>query len=162
MNTETARKSQGKHVLASDPYWGSYTGLLISMFNTPVGIRAKVQIESCVEQPSQYAIVFHEVPYARKPYSPGAIKNFNLDNIQLSKGGLNLEDRLKYIVAEALEAKLGKKVEISHGQWETAKHDALNDIYTNKFCSFHGISSDDFTNMMVSILVNMFPKDDAA
>ncbi|HEX9058577.1 MAG TPA: hypothetical protein VF941_00185 [Clostridia bacterium] len=162
MNIDTAQKSYGKQVLASDPYWGSYTGLLISTFNTIVGTRAKVQIDKCIEQPCQYAIVFYDVPYAREPYSSGEIKNFNLNNVQLSKGGLDLEDRLKNIVAVALEARLGKKVEISHGQWETAKHDALNDIYTNKFCFFHGISSDDFTNMMVSILVTMFPKDDAA
>ena len=151
MNIETAQKCYGKQVLASDPYWGSYEGHLIETFKTHVGIRARVLIDKCVEQPSQYAIVFH-TPYARKPYSSGEIQNFNLDNIQLSKGGLDLEDRLKKIVFEALEAKYGKKIIISHSQWEDAKRETLNDVYANKFCFFSNVSSDYFINTMVGIL----------
>ncbi len=156
MNEVTARNSINKKVLASDPYWGSYTGFLVGLFRTPTGIRAKVLINECVEYPSQWAILFKDNRVIRNPDKSGSISNFDLKNVILyewdDNGGIGLEEIIKNTVSVVLEAKLGYKVEVSHKEWEEAKREALNDAYNNKFCFFANVSADDFINTMVLIL----------
>ena len=150
------RESTGRMVLACDPYWGSYIGKIRSCFNTPMGLRAKVEILLCVELPSQHAIFPPHGHVSRVPYKAQSVENFDACNIQFYHGsieeGITLEDILKGVVITALEAKLGSKVSVSHTEWENAKREILNDIYANKFCFFSNVSSDYFINTMVDML----------
>lgn len=150
-------QSMGKTVLASDPYWGSYLGKLVDCFKTSVGQRARVIISETVEMPSQCAIVYKDSFVRREPYKYGCIVSFDLCNIQLYEIEnreviVSLEDALKEIVAKALEAKLGYPVEVTHREWEDARREALNDVYSNRFCFVANVSSDYFVDVMVEAI----------
>lgn len=83
MDEKLTREYIGMKVLASDVYWGSYTGVLERIFNTSVGQRARVRIAECVVYPSQHAVIFKENKFARLPYERGSTSNFDLCKVQL-------------------------------------------------------------------------------
>ncbi len=87
MDMAEATNIIGSKVIASDDYWGIYSGVLVGVFNTPAVPRAKVQIEKNLRYPSQEAILFPELIVPRKPYIKGSIKNFDLSEIKVAKEG---------------------------------------------------------------------------
>jgi hypothetical protein len=75
--------SIGTKVIATDFYWGTYTGTVVESFNTQVGNRVKVKIERMIEAPRQYAIFFQENLYPREPYCVGEVVNFFESEIEM-------------------------------------------------------------------------------
>ena len=63
-----------------------------------------------------------------------------------------MEELLKKLVTDALEARGGERVEISNEEWNEAKTEALNDIYANILCLLDNVTSDYFINIMASYL----------
>lgn len=155
MNENTMAESIGKNVLACDPYWGSYIGVLKGYFRTNVGFRARVHILKNIEQPSQAAILYKGINFTRKPYENGSIVNFDPVNIQLIDNReevVNLDEALKLIVSEALKVKLGQAVEITQQEWDEARKEALNDVFANRFCFFANVTTDYFVSVMVDMI----------
>ncbi len=155
LNGSILGEAEGRHVLACDPYWGSYIGKLYGSFKTRKGTRVKVHILKTIEQPSQAAILYKDSNFSRKPYENGSIVNFVLDDVQLIddwEGVVNLDEALKLIVSEALNAKLGQAVEITQQEWEEAKKEALNDVFANRFCFFANVTTDYFVCIMVDMI----------
>jgi hypothetical protein len=64
-----------------------------------------------------------------------------------------MEEVLKKAVQQALEARLGKPIEITHGEWEDAKREVLNDVYVHKLAFFLDVPAEYFINTMVNMLV---------
>lgn len=80
-----AVSSIGKPVIAQDTYWGTYTGELKGLQNTPAGVIALVCIKDNVIPPLQHAIIFSSATCRREPYSAGDMKRFVLQNIELQE-----------------------------------------------------------------------------
>lgn len=72
----------GGMVIASDEFWGAYTGILQAVVNTRVGMIGKVKIMENIVKPCQHAVFFPQNRYDREPYAPGSIKGFYLENIE--------------------------------------------------------------------------------
>ncbi len=64
----------------------------------------------------------------------------------------NMEDRFKNIIVIAVRQKIGQAVEITEDDWQEAKRELLNDIYSNKVIMFQVIQPEYVINTMVSIL----------
>lgn len=155
VNENTIAESIGMNVLACDPYWGSYIGVLKGYFRANVGFRARVHILKNVEQPSQSAILYKDSNFTRKPYENSSIVNFDPVNIQLIDNReevVNLDEALKLIVSEALKVKLGQAVEITQQEWDEARKEALNDVFANRFCFFANVTTDYFVSVMVDMI----------
>lgn len=72
----------GMPVIAVDEWYGAYTGTvkgLRSRYGS--GVRVLVEIESCIVQPSDRAILNSAARYHREPYAPGTIQHFALDGV---------------------------------------------------------------------------------
>lgn len=63
-----------------------------------------------------------------------------------------MDEALKLMVSEALNAKLGETVEITQEEWDDAKSEALNDVFVNRFCFFTNVTTDYFVSVMVNII----------
>lgn len=64
-----------------------------------------------------------------------------------------MDDLLKLIVVKRIENELGKTVKIKKTEWENAKNGALNDIYSNMFCTIKDVSFDYFVGIIIEILL---------
>ncbi len=63
-----------------------------------------------------------------------------------------MDDLLKLVVVRRIENELGRSVTISRIEWERAKFDTINDVYSNMFCSLKDVSVDYFIDTMVKVL----------
>lgn len=82
MLANEAIKNIGSIVIASDEFWGTYTGILLETVQTRVGMVAKVKIIENIVKPCQHAVFFPQNRYDRAPYTKDSIKSFKLENIE--------------------------------------------------------------------------------
>lgn len=72
----------GSMVIASDEYWGTYTGILEETIQTRVGVIAKVKIMENIVKPCQHAIFYPQNRYDRVTYAKDSIRSFKLENVE--------------------------------------------------------------------------------
>lgn len=82
MQEHEAIESIGSMVIASDEFWGTYTGILEETIQTRVGIIAKVKIIENIIKPCQHAVFYPQNRYDRAPYVKDSIRSFKLENIE--------------------------------------------------------------------------------
>ena len=71
MLPEDAKNNIGGYVIAIDPHYGKYIGILEDVF-CPTSWRAKVRIVFCLSNPSDI-----------KPFDCATVENFDLEAIEL-------------------------------------------------------------------------------
>lgn len=82
MQEHEAAKCIGSMVIASDEFWGTYTGILFEIKHTRVGLIAIIKICDNIVKPCQHAIFFPHNMYDRLPYPKDSIRFFKLENIE--------------------------------------------------------------------------------
>ena len=82
MHEQQATECIGSMVIASDEFWGTYTGILEGVIYTRVGTIAKVKIIENIVKPCQHAVFYPQHRYDRIPYVKDSIKSFKLENIK--------------------------------------------------------------------------------
>lgn len=82
MQEHEAIESVGNMVVASDEFWGTYTGILKEVIQTRVGMIGKVKIIENIGKPRQHAVFFPQNRYDRLPYAKDSIKRFSIENIE--------------------------------------------------------------------------------
>lgn len=72
----------GTYCIVKDPYYGTYKGVIKGTHKCYSDIpRIKVQILECIEPPSQVAILNKAARVDRKPYPPGSIHHFSINEV---------------------------------------------------------------------------------
>lgn len=72
----------GTNCIAKDPYYGTYRGIIKGTHKNHSNIlRVNVLIIECIEPPNQEAIINKTIKVNRKPYAPGSIQHFAIDEV---------------------------------------------------------------------------------
>lgn len=111
MNWESAIDYVGDKVIATDPLYGTYIGILEGL-NKYIIERAKVRILACIEYPSQKALL-QDTIRPRKPFNYCEVENFDLGSVELYTGEvLDYEYSVQTSLEKAIKKATGKELQI--------------------------------------------------
>lgn len=116
MNWESAIDYVGDKVIATDPLYGTYIGILEGLnkyIKEYHGIeRAKVRILACIEYPSQKALLLDTIK-RKKPFGYCEVENFDLGSVELYTGEVpDYEYSVQTSLEKAIKKATGKELQI--------------------------------------------------